>query len=226
MKKILITFALASTLASAPAISYCGDATLGEQIVQQGTLLEQYSTQAQQLQQQISMLQNMYANTAGLPIQAWGNAQGYLTELGNLIKNTQGLTYTSENLLNQVQQQFGDGQTLLPNYSQQVGTWNQNMMGQVSSVMRQYNMHANNAIAVQNALGTIMNASQTAQGRMQVLQAGNQIAGIMVNEIQNLGSIVMAGNQAQLNHISIQTAKQQQMDLRKKDFLRKAEGKY
>jgi P-type conjugative transfer protein TrbJ len=227
MKKSLLAILAASIFTSAAApTAYAGDASFAEQLVQQATLLSQYSTQADQLQQQISMLQNAYANSAGLPIQAWPSAQDYLNSLNGLIKNTQGLTYEADNLSGQIQQQFGNGKTILPGYSQQLSTWNQNMMGQVGSVMQQYNLHANNAIGVQAAIGSLINASQTAQGRMQALQAGNQIAGIAVNEIQNLQSIVMSGNQAQLNYIANQTSKDQQAALKQQEFLRKAEGKY
>ena len=226
MKKELIT-CLATLLFASPHIfACCGDASLGEQIVQQGTLLEQYSTQADQLQQQISMLQNAYANSAGLPIQAWGSAQSHLNDLMGLVQNTQGVTYASQNLLGQVQQQYGDGAALLPNYGQQLTTWNQNLMAQISMALRQYNLHTNSTTAAQSALQQIMNASQTAQGRMQVLQAGNQIAGIAVNELHNLQQIVMVGNQAQLNYLANKSAQEQQDRLKAQQFLRKAEGHY
>lgn len=227
MKKTLLAIIAASifTSVSAPA-AYAGDASLGLQLVQQATLIDQYTTHAQQLQQQISMLQNAYANSAGLPLQAWPTAQGYLNSLTGLIRNAQGLTYAADNLAGQIEEKYGNGQTTLKVFSQQLAAWNQNMMSQVGNVMQQYNMHANNAISTQAALNTIMNASQTAQGRMQVLQAGNQIAGIAVNELQSLQSIVMAGNQVQANYIANQTAKEQQGALKQKEFLRKAEGKY
>lgn len=226
MKNKIIAALIIAGVYATPIVVNASDATLGYQIVQQGTLLEQYATQAEQLQQQISLLQDAYRNSAGLPLQAWGSAQGYLNELQSLIQNTQGLTYNSSNLLGQVETQYGDGKSILPKYRDQMAGWNQNMMGQVSSVMRQYNMHSNNQIAAQNSLNNLMNASNTAQGRMQVLQAGNQIAGIMVNEIQGLQNIMMAANQAQLNQIANQTAKEQQAELKKKEFFRKAEGKY
>ena len=227
MKKKLIVASLAVLIfATAPTFACCGDASLGEQIVQQATLIDQYSTQADQLQQQIAMLQNAYANSVGLPIQAWASAQSHLNELTGLLQNTQGITYASQNLLGQVQQQYGDGASLLPNYGQQLTTWNQNMMAQISSVLQQYNLHTNNATAAQSALQQIMNASQSAQGRMQVLQAGNQIAGIAVNELHNLQQIVMSGNQAQLNYLANKSAQEQQDRMKAQQFLRKAVGSY
>ena len=225
-KKLIVACLATLVFASAPALACCGDASLGEQIVQQGTLLEQYSTQADQLQQQIAMLQNAYANSAGLPIQAWASAQSHLNALTELLQNTQGITYASQNLLGQVQQQYGDGASLLPNYGQQLTTWNQNMMAQIGSVLQQYHLHTDSATAAQSALQQIMNASQTAQGRMQVLQAGNQIAGIAVNELHNLQQIVMSGNQAQLNYLANKSAQEQQDRMQAQQFLRKAEGRY
>lgn len=226
MKKTIIATLIASAIVMQTNVVVAADATLGYQIVQQGTLIEQYSTQASQLQQQISLLQDAYRNSSGLPIQAWGSAQNYINELNGILRQAEGLSYASNNTLEQVQQQYGDGDTLLPEYSQKISQWNKNVMSQISSVLRVYNAQVNTSLDTQNKLNTIMNASQTAQGRMQVLQASNQIASIAVNELQNLQTIVMAGNQAQLNYIATQTAKEQQSKADAQRFLQKSKGKW
>lgn len=225
MKKTIIAALIASTIAIQAPVASAADATLGYQIVQQGTLIEQYSTQARQLQQQIALLQDAYRNSTGLPIQAWGSAQNYINELTGILSQAEGLSYGSTDVLQQVQQTYGDG-SLLPDYPQRIEQWNKNIMSQVSSVLRVYNAQVNTSLDTQNKLNTIMNASQTAQGRMQVLQASNQIASIAVNELQNLQTIVMAGNQAQLNHLATVTAKEQQSKEDAKRFLQKSRGKW
>lgn len=225
MKKTIIAAIIASTIAIQAPVASAADATLGYQIVQQGTLIEQYSTQARQLQQQIAMLQDAYRNSTGLPIQAWGSAQNYINELTGILSQAEGLSYGSTDVLQQVQQTYGDG-SLLPDYPQRIEQWNKNIMSQVSSVLRVYNAQVNTSLDTQNKLNTIMNASQTAQGRMQVLQASNQIASIAVNELQNLQTIVMAGNQAQLNYMATVTGKEQQSKADAKRFFQKSQGKW
>lgn len=226
MKKIAVSVSILIASLVTVVDANAADATLGYQIVQQGTLLEQYSTQASQLQQQISMLQDAYRNSTGLPIQAWSSAQSYINQLTGLIGNASGLSYSSSNVLDQVNTTYGNGETILPDYKNRVGDWNKNILSQVGSVLRAYNQQTNTALDVQRNMETIMNASQTAQGRMQVLQAGNQIASIAVNELQNLQQVVMAGNQAQLNYIASQTEKQNQREKPLKNFLKPTNGNW
>lgn len=226
MKKLAVSISiLISSIIGVQEVN-AATSTLGYQIVQQGTLLEQYSTQASQLQQQISMLQDAYKNSAGLPIQAWSSAQTYINQLTGIISNASGLSYGSSNVLDQVNATYGNGNSILPDYKTRVGDWNRNILSQVGNILRVYNQQTNSAMDVQRSMETIMNASQTAQGRMQVLQAGNQIASIAVNELQNLQQVVMAGNQAQLNYIATQTEKQNQKDKAVQGFMQSRKGNW
>lgn len=53
-------------------------------------------------------------------------------------------------------------------------------------------------------------ASQSATGRMQVLQAANQISGLEVNQLQQLRQETMAGNSAMLNDVAKRNNEDQQ----------------
>lgn len=226
MKKSLIAVLISSVLAVQSPTTIAADASLGLQIVQQATLIQQYASQAEMLKQDIGMLQDAYKNSTGLPLQAWGSAISHINGVIDLLRDAQGISYASDNVMGQIYDQYGDADTYHQDYSAKVGTWNSNMMSQVGSVLGSYNRQVNTMNDTQNAMRSIINASQNATGRMQVLQAGNQLAGIAVNEMQNLQSIVMAGNQAQLNYIATQTAKEEQERKRSERFFQKAKGNY
>ena len=203
LKKIILTFILAAVAAicstTAQATGMIAGATFPEQITQELTLVEQYATQAQQLQAQFQMVYNQARNLEGIPSQMWPNVSGPLQNLVQLVGNAQGLSYASQNTVAAIQQQYGAPNVPLSNYAQSLSQWTDNVDHQNAAVLQQYGLHAADFQTTQSALQAIQDQSQSASGRMQVLQAGNQISGLMVNQLQSLQSDIQAGNQAQLN---------------------------
>lgn len=207
MNKRILALAALAALTTAPA--YAGGpgaivgATLPEQITQEATLVEQYTQQAQQTLQQIQMVANQVRNLKSLPMQLWSNANAQLQQLVQLVGNAKGLSYAAQNTVSAVQQQFGAPNAVLTNYNRSLQTWVGNLDDQIARTLQQYNLNAQNFQTTQSALQEIEAASQSAQGRMQVLQAGNQIAGLMVNQLQSLQSDIQAGNQVMMNYLPI-----------------------
>ena len=189
-----IAFAL--TPASALAGTMTGGATFPEQIVQAVTEVQQLAQQAQQVQEQIQMVYQQAMNLKSLPTQMWSSVSGDLNNLVNIAGQAQGLSYASQNLASQFTQTYPAAASIGNNYGQQMQTWTTNTNGQIQSMLQQNQLQANQFASQQAALQAIQNASQSASGRMQVLQAGNQIAGMEVNQIQQLQQEIMAGNSA------------------------------
>jgi P-type conjugative transfer protein TrbJ len=202
--RFIITILVAPLLAS-PAPSYASGAiagaTLPEQIVQELTLVEQYATQAQQLQAQFQMVYDQARNLMSLPVQLWQSAAAPLQQLVQLVGNAQGLSYASQNTVAAIQQQYGAPNAVLANYANSLQQWTSNLNSQVAAVLQQYGLHAADFQTTQSALQQIQDASQSATGRMQVLQAGNQISALMLNQLQSLQSDIQAGNQVMMNYI-------------------------
>jgi conjugal transfer/entry exclusion protein len=61
---------------------------------------------------------------------------------------------------------------------------------------------------------------------MQVMQAGNQISGLMVNQLMDLQATIMSAEQVRLNHVAVQENRLEQDRLRQQKFIRKAQGVY
>ncbi len=216
-KKIIIVLAaiffLAAATSQARATGMIAGATFPEQITQELTLVEQYATQAQQLQAQFQMVYNQARNLEGVPIQAWPNISGQLQSLVQLVGNAQGVNYGAQNTVAAIQQQYGSASAPLTDYAQNLQQWTDNQDHQVAAVLQQYGLHAADFQTTQTAMQAIQNASQSAQGRMAVLQAGNQIASLMVNQLQSLQSDIQAGNQVLMNEgLTHQHDKQQQVN--------------
>lgn len=214
-------FALLATT-PAHATGMIAGATFPEQIVQELTLVEQYATQAQQLQAQFQMVYNQAMNLKNLPTQMWPNVSGQLQNLINLVGNAQGLTYAAQNTAAGVQAQYGvNGQS----YQQNLSQWNGNLQSQIQQALNSFGLQAQDFQTQQQALQQIQNASQSATGRMQVMQAGNQIAGLMVNQLQGLQQTIMANGQVQLNAIGAKNAQNLQKSQINQQFLNGSTGK-
>ncbi|BAP88370.1 p-type conjugative transfer protein TrbJ [Burkholderiales bacterium GJ-E10] len=183
-------------------------ATLPEQLIQEMTLGDQYSTQAVQTAQQIQMVANQMKNLSVIPMELWPNISSQLASLVTLVGNAHGLSYAAANTVGAVQSQFGAPAGVLTNYGASLQTWTSNLDSQIASVLQQYGLNASSFATTQSALQGIQDASYTAAGRMQVLQAGNQISGLMVNQMQSLQSDIQAGNQAELNFMAMQAHSQ------------------
>ena len=189
-----IVFALAP--ASAFAGTLTGGATMPEQIVQEVTAVQQLAQQAQEVQQQIQMVYNQAMNLKNLPTQMWSSVSGDLNNLVNIAGQAQGLSYASQNIASQFSQTYPQASSIGNNYGQQMQTWTTDTNGQIQSLLTQNGMVADQFSSQQSALQAIQNASQSAAGRMQVLQAGNQIAGLEVNQLQQMQQEDMAANSA------------------------------
>lgn len=199
---VILLAALAITPAHATGM--IAGATFPEQIVQELTLVEQYATQAQQLQAQFQQVFNQAVNMQNIPAQLWPNISSQLSSLVSLVGNAKGLSYAAANTVSAVQSQFGAPSTVLSNYNASLQTWTGNLDSQIADVLKQYGLNASNFQTTQSALAAIQAQSQSAGGRKAVMQAGNQIAGLMVNQMQGLQSDIQAGNQAMLNYMAMQ----------------------
>lgn len=207
------------------SIAGTGGASEMTQLMNNAELISIYAGEMQQLQQQIQMYTNMYQNTVGLPLQAWSSVESQLRGIIQLVNSTKNVVNMSDNAMSQIEQQFGNG-NLLDNYQNRMTDWNRGLTSQIGTVLTQYGQQANRFTTTQSALEQIQNASQSATGRMQVMQAGNQIAGMMVNQLMDLQTTIMSAESARLNHIAIQEARLQQDRLRQERFVGKAQVRY
>lgn len=231
LKKPLASAVVAAALvfASIPSAYAGGGGFVGAmestQWLNNAELVNVYASNLEQLQQQIQMYQNMYQNTLGIPIQAWNGIAARLTSLVGTIQNTQGIVNATVNSITNMQTAFGNG-NLLSNHQQNLVNWSKGLNNQIGAALQQLGLNANNFSTTQSALQQIQLASQTASGRLQAIQAGNQIAGMMVNETQALHGTIIAAEQARLNAIAKQENEKYQDELLYRNFFRNHSGQY
>jgi P-type conjugative transfer protein TrbJ len=178
-----------------------------------------FARQLQQLQQETTavtnlaqQLQLMIQNTTGGGAGIWTSNQTLLSNLGGLISEQEGLSYTAQSLAQQFQQYY-------PGYNVTSVTGVQSPEASVDTTLNTLNgalqsaqSQAQNFQAEQTALQSLELKNQTAVGNLQAVQTGNEIALAQVQQVQMLRQLVMAmmnsENTATGNQLNSQTQSQ------------------
>jgi len=211
MKRFLVTVAGSLWLSSS---AFAGGAVAGAteptQIMNNIQLVLSYVEQAQQTTTQLQQYQTMLTNLMRLtPSNLLGQAsqqlwqdQGMAQAFSNLRKivvNGQNIAYTMANMDSQFKNMhpgygnFGNGTDFFRSYQ----GWSDNTLGQVKNAVAMVTTHSENFATEEGMVQELANASNSAQGQLQAVQAGNQIGVAMVGQMQKLRQLQMAQMQAQ-----------------------------
>ena len=172
-------------------ISLVGQST--ERINNQITQITQL---AEQIQNQLNIYQNMLQNTAQLPNHIWGQVEGDLNQLQNIVKQGQGIAFSmgnADDLLKQRFKSYADLKTGLPNadsFSSTYQTWSDTNRDTISSTLKAASLTAEQFATEEDTMDQLRSMSQSADGQMKALQVGHQIAAQQVAQMQKLRGIV------------------------------------
>jgi P-type conjugative transfer protein TrbJ len=158
-----------------------------------------FGRQLEQLQQETAtvtnlaqQLQYMIRNTTGGGAGVWRSNQDFLANLGDIINQQEGLSYTAEGLAQQFQQ-------IYPGYNGATAAGVQSPRASADATLNTLNGalasaqgQAQDFQTEQATLQALELKNQTAAGRLQAIQAGNEIALAQVQQIQLLRQLVMA----------------------------------
>ncbi len=222
--RIAVLIALLLSTAIPTAVNAGGavaGATEPTQILNQIQLVMSYVEQAQQTVTQLNQYQTMLTNLMRLtPSNLLGQAsqqlwqdQGMAQAFSNLRKivvNGQNIAYTMANMDSQFKNMhpgygnFGNGTDFFRSYQ----GWSDNTLGQVKNAVAMVTTHSENFATEEGMVNELANASSSAQGQLQAVQAGNQIGVAMVGQMQKLRQLQMAQMQAQNAYIAGQQSRQ------------------
>jgi type IV secretion system protein TrbJ len=178
-----------------------------------------YARQLRQLEQETATVTNlaqqlkyMIKNTTGGAAGIWKSDQSLLDNLGGLISEQEGLSYTFEGLAQQFQQLYpGYNVTSTPG-AQSPQTSVDTTLNTLNGALQGAQDQAQNFKAEQTSLESLEFKNQTAIGNLQAVQVSNEIALAQVQQIQMLRQLVMAmmnsQNTAAANQLNSQTQSQ------------------
>ena len=172
---------------------------------------QMFARQLQQLQQETQsvttlaqQLQYMVKNTTGGGAGIWQSNQGFLTNLGNLIDEQEGLSYSVQGLTQQFQQVYPGFNTATTAGVQSPQTTTETTLNTLSGALSSAQAQALDFRAEQATLQSLELKSQTAIGNLQVVQVSNEIALDQVQQVEMLRQLVMA----QMNSQNVTAANQ------------------
>lgn len=177
---------------------------------------QMFARQFQQLQQETAtvtnltqQLQYMVQNTTGGSAGVWQSNQGLLTNLGNLINEQEGLSYSFQGLTQQFDQLYPGYNTASTAGVQSPEVTTETTLNTLNGALASAQNQAQDFQAEQTALQTLELKNQTAVDRLQAIQVGNEIALAQVQQVQMLRQLVMAminsQNVAAANQVNSQT---------------------
>jgi P-type conjugative transfer protein TrbJ len=176
---------------------------------------QMFARQLQQLQQETQsvatlaqQLQYMIKNTTGGGAGVWQSNEGFLTNLGNLINEQEGLSYSVQGLTQQFQQLYPGFNTVTTAGVQSPQTTMETTLNTLNGALASAQAQAQDFQAEQTTLQSLQLKNQTAIGNLQAVQVSNEIALAQVQQLQTLRQLAMATmnsqNVASANQISNQ----------------------
>src|SRR5216684_251759 len=158
-----------------------------------------FDRQMQQLQQETATVTNLaqqlqYAikNTTGGGGGVWQSNQNLLTNLGNLINEQEGLSYTFQGLTQQFQQLYPGFNAASTAGVQSPQATVETTLNTLNGALASAQAQAQNFQAEQATLQNLEFKNQTAIGNLQAVQVSNEIALAQVQQVQLLRQLVMA----------------------------------
>lgn len=168
--------------------------------------IKQTATQAQQLQQQaqayatqLRQYANMVQNTTALPYQVWNTVQNDVMQVRNLSNAASLLSGNSGTMVNRLSSAAGYANQAanLGNIGGQFTTWQQTIGNNVDTLGRTLGLQQGQQQSNAALIEQMQAHSATAAGQLQVLQAGNELAGATANQLVQIQATLAATAQMQ-----------------------------
>jgi len=196
----------AASLVSAPRpapafVVYCTNcSTVFQQALQYGQEVETAVNTAQQLETEIQQYENMLLQGLSLPLSMFSPLISSIQKIQRLYNQSKALAGNLASFDSQFRAQFQGGyDTYLakvgqnPDYVQSFyKQWAQQGLDSSRTAMEVAGANVNAIPGEDQTLTTLVNQSQSAQGRLQAIQAGNQIAAQEVQQMQKLREMMNA----------------------------------
>ncbi|BAQ82812.1 P-type conjugative transfer protein TrbJ [Pseudomonas sp. St29] len=206
--------AMAVYIAPAPAYAiYCSNcSTFYQQIFEYAEAVNTALNTAEQLQTQVQQYQSMITQGTGLPDSMFGSIAADLKNVMNIYDRSQALGRQIQDMDSQFNTAFPGFNSYLNQAANSAEspaqdryqTWSEQGRDNVKAALEAANLNTSTFESEGEQLDRMMTRSQSAVGRMQALQAGNEIASQNVQQLQKLRDLVATQINMQGNYLAQQ----------------------
>lgn len=161
--------------------------------IQVDNQLTQITQLAEQIENQLKIYQNMLQNTAQLPEHIWGDIEGELSKLRDIVGQGQGIAFSMGNgddLLRQRFKSYADLKTDTESFSSTYQSWSDTNRGTIAGTLKAAALTAESFDTEEGTMDALRSMSETADGQMKALQVGHQLAAQQVAQMQKLRGLV------------------------------------
>jgi type IV secretion system protein TrbJ len=179
--------------------------TTWTQLLEYAKQAQQLATQLQQYETQLQQYANMVTNTVALPQQIWGTAQSDIIQVQNLSNAASLLSGNAGSIATRLQSASGyvSQAANLGNIAGQLTTWQQTIGNNVHTLGRTLGLQKDQQATNAALLTTLESHSQSAQGQMQAIQAGNELAHANAAQLQQIQATLTATAQMQATGMAV-----------------------
>ncbi|MCF5652097.1 P-type conjugative transfer protein TrbJ [Pseudomonas syringae] len=212
MKSTSLSVGLYLTPPPAYAI-YCSNcSTFYQQMFEYAEAVNTALNTAEQLQTQIQQYQNMVTQGTGLPSTMFGSIAADLKNVANIYIRSQSLGRQIQNMDSQFNTAFPGFESYLNQAANSAGVpardryqkWSEQGSDNIKTALEAANLNTSTFESEDVQLDRMVARSQSAVGRMQAIQAGNEIASQNVQQLQKLRDLMATQINMQGNYIAQQ----------------------
>ncbi|EKP0318701.1 P-type conjugative transfer protein TrbJ [Aeromonas veronii] len=193
---------------------YCANcSTFYQQMYEYAEAVNTALNTAEQLQTQIQQYNNMVTQGTGLPSSMFSNIAADLQNVVSIYNRSQSLGRNIQNMDSAFNTQFPGFQSYLNSVGASAGPasstmpdryekWSQQGRDNVRSALEAANLNTSTFDSEDAQLSRMVARSQSAVGRMQAIQAGNEIASQNVQQLQKLRDLMATQINMQGNYMA------------------------
>lgn len=181
--------------------------------------------QAEQVENQLQMIQNQVKNLSGFKNLLWDNTSQSLQQLANVVNQGQALSYSMQNLGSVFKEKY-PGYVPEKDYSQAYQNWSQTALDTLQGTLQSAGLQAQQFNTEQGTIEQLREMAKTETGRQQALEVGNQIAGETVNQMQNLRQLIVNQTNAQNAYMAYKVQEEQAKSKAQNQYIDKADDQY
>jgi type IV secretion system protein TrbJ len=163
--------------------------------------VQSYITQISQFQNEVQQYMNMIKNTVNLPNELWHDFAGQVSQVATIYKKVRGITDTLMNADDELKQIYKNYDFYriknmgVKDYFLQYGNWNKTNSVMYERMMSMLGAQASGIEDEQHIVEKLLKANKGDTGQKQALQIGNELTGMMIQQLQQLRQLIMGQNE-------------------------------
>lgn len=190
----------------------CG--TEWTQIMNNIQLVQSYSEQIRQTLNQVKMINDQIKNTKALANGEWGNTFDQIERLSALARHGQSIAYSASDLTAEMDRRYKGYQhwqrEISPqDYENHYQQLSQSMGDSAGAALKVANGIYNQRNEDERVLNRIESRSQSATGRMEAIQAGNELSAQIIRQLQKIETLLSAQIQQTSTFVQAENEKEQ-----------------